>query len=168
MKYLKAILVVMLLSIISVCILNAQNIKTKIAASSTIYFDATVTKIIDVNTIKVLTTDSRSIETVRLIGIDIPGNIKMKNAIIMKKKAKVFLSTVIPVGTSVKLTFDVKPRDNYGRLCAYVWKDNLMINDYILKMGFATPYLVSQDIEYANMFQESYEEAIKEKIGLWQ
>src|SRR5262245_30337210 len=36
----------------------------------------------------------------------------------------------------VRLELDVKPRDRYGRLLAYVWSDETMINAELLRRGY--------------------------------
>ena len=40
-------------------------------------------------------------------------------------------------GGSVRLEFDGEPRDKYGRILAYVWVGNRMLNEELVRAGLA-------------------------------
>jgi len=134
----------------------------------------TVERVIDADTLK-LTNG----EEVQLIGIKVPEDEKKG------QEAMEFLKNLIR-GREVLLEYDVKKRDKYGRLSAYVYIEweilygesppdlylmddiyDLFINATILKTGYATPMTIPPNVKYADLFKELYEEARKEGRGLW-
>lgn len=69
--------------------------------------------------------------TIRLLGIDSPEKGQM-----CYKEAKEFLKKLIENKT-VKLEYDSRKKDSYGRLLAYVWIDDIFVNEEMIKNGFA-------------------------------
>jgi len=156
----------------------------------------TVERVIDGDILK-LTNGER----VRLIGIDTPEskpNNKAKRdskrtgkgletITEMGKSAKKFMEARISSGrSSIRLEYDVKKRDKYGRLLAYVFYDDmrmmqfvmkpaweygtssgLFLNAEIIKGGYATPMTFPPNVKYADVFKELYEEAREQERGLW-
>lgn len=68
----------------------------------------------------------------------------------------------------VKLTYDLTLVDSYGRVLAYIWKDGFLFNDFIIREGFASAFLVFPlRMDYEKRFRDSEEYARKEGKGLW-
>ncbi len=121
-------------------------------------------------------------ERVRLIGIDAPESRpnpraekqaekegKDSKAIIaMGKEATKFVKTLVKPGDEVKLEFDVEKRDRYGRLLAYVYlSDGKMLNEEIVKAGYANLLTIPPNVKYQKKFLKAYHEARENKRGLW-
>jgi len=119
-------------------------------------------------------------EKVRLIGVDTPESSinphiekqrslgDIKTILKLGEEAKRFVSSVMPVGTVVKLELDVQQRDKYGRLLAYVWlPDGRMLNEVLLKEGYAMLLTIPPNVKYEDRFREAYREAVTKKKGLW-
>lgn len=70
-------------------------------------------------------------------------------------------------GKIVKLEKDVSETDKYGRLLRYVWVDNLLVNDYLVKEGYARISTYPPDVKYQSLFSQSEKEARENKRGLW-
>lgn len=71
-------------------------------------------------------------------------------------------------GDKVKIEFDVRPRDLYGRLLGYVYLANgKMLNEEIIKAGYATVMTIPPNVKYQNRFLGAYKEARENKRGLW-
>ncbi len=143
-------------------------------ASFLFAYDCIVERVIDGDTLIC------SGEKVRLIGIDTPES--TINPYIEKQRslgdihtilyygnlAKKFVERLILPGTKVRLEFDVQQRDKYGRLLAYVWlPDGRMLNEVILKEGYAMLYTVPPNVKYENRLRKTYREAIEKRKGLW-
>jgi len=153
--------------------------------TSTVWAEVyTVEEVIDAATLK-LTNG----EMVRLIGIKTPDDDKMG------QEATEFVKSLLKERQEVRLEFDVQERDKYGRLLAYVFyglgyslKDRVslivphyyhlmddrkdeeytvFINATIIKAGYATPMTIPPNVKYAELFQKLYEEARRERRGLW-
>jgi len=71
------------------------------------------------------------------------------------------------LGKTVRLVKDVSDTDKYGRLLRYVYVDNLFVNDYMVKHGYAKTMMIKPDTAYFQVFNNSQNEAKIKKIGLW-
>jgi micrococcal nuclease len=69
--------------------------------------------------------------------------------------------------TTVKMEFDVQRRDKYGRLLAYLYlSDGRMLNEEIVKAGYANLMTIPPNVKYQERFLKAYREARKNKRGL--
>jgi micrococcal nuclease len=139
-----------------------------------------VKRIIDGDTIKVEYQDK--LESVRLIGIDTPEsrinkrthlqtreyNQDAQAIVELGKKAKDYANSLVKAGDTVKLEFDVQQRDKYRRLLGYVWlKNGKMLNEEIIKNGYAQPLTIPPNVKYQDRFLKAYKYARENKLGLW-
>ncbi len=140
-----------------------------------------VIKIIDGDTLWVHYGGQR--EKVKLIGIDTPEskvNTKAKRdaektgqdiKIItsMGKRATTYVSSLVKPGDKVTIEFDVEQRDRYGKLLGYVYLSNgKMLNEEIVKAGYATVMTIPPNVKYKDKFSRAYKEARERKRGLWE
>ncbi len=141
---------------------------------------AVVSKIIDGDTLKV--TYGGIKESVRLIGIDTPEsrvNDRAKRQakrsrhdirviISQGKKAKNFVKALIKPGDIVRIEFDIQQRDRYKRLLGYVYlSDGRMLNEEIIKAGYANLLTIPPNVKYRDRFRKAYRYAVENKRGLW-
>jgi micrococcal nuclease len=70
-------------------------------------------------------------------------------------------------GALVRLEFDQDQRDRYGRLLAYVFLGDELINLTLLRLGYATADPVPPDTRMAPDFEAAQEEAKEAGLGLW-
>lgn len=124
-----------------------------------------VTKITDGDTIRV-----EGIGPVRFIGIDTPE--KKTNVTELQcfgPEASAHLASLIPVGSEVRLEYDVERTDRYDRTLAYVYRasDNLFLNAAQIRDGFAQAYTVPPDVAHAEEFVALQREARDADRGLW-
>jgi micrococcal nuclease len=135
---------------------------------------AEVERVVDGDTVIVHIGGER--ERVRLIGIDTPeiahegssdrpGN----PAECFGDEAMRYTESLLPVGSEVRLERDVVPRDDYGRLLAYVYRlsDDLFVNMAIVRDGFAQPLTIPPNDTFASQFVEAARDAERESVGLW-
>lgn len=97
----------------------------------------------------------------RLIGIDTPekGDCYSQEA---TNKAKELLE-----GQEVTLEKDVSETDRYGRLLRYIWKGETLINEQLVKEGYASSYSYPPDIKYQDRMVAAQKEARDGNKGLW-
>ncbi|MDP6923472.1 MAG: thermonuclease family protein [Candidatus Scalindua sp.] len=120
---------------------------------------------------------------VRLIGIDAPESridrkaLKDANmsdhdieAIVeMGAKAKAYVNSLIKRGVFIKIEFDEKEMDRYGRLLCYVYLSNgKMLNEEIVRAGYANVKSVPPNVKYEDRFLEAFEYAQEMRRGLWE
>jgi micrococcal nuclease len=75
-------------------------------------------------------------------------------------------------GRTVRLEYDVQPRDRYGRLLAYAYVADasggeLMVNAELLRLGMAQQMTIPPNVKHADRFREIAAEARRGKRGLW-
>lgn len=70
-------------------------------------------------------------------------------------------------GQRVRLELDVQRRDQYGRLLAYVWVDDLMINAELVRLGYAQVMTVPPNVRYQALFLNLQREARAARRGLF-
>jgi micrococcal nuclease len=139
-----------------------------------------VIRVIDGDTIKM--DIQGNTESVRLIGIDTPesrANGKairdsersgrdMAAIISQGKEAAAFTCSRVKKGDSIRLETDVQQRDKYHRLLAYVWlSDGTMLNEAIVRAGYAQPATFPPNVRYQDLFLEAARDARKHERGLW-
>ena len=121
-----------------------------------------VKRVIDGDTI-VLSNEER----VRLIGVDTPETKHpYKPVEYFGKEAYRFTKKMVE-GKRVKLEFDWRERDRYGRLLAYVYLlDGTFLNAEIIKQGYGFAYN-KYPFKYLEEFRGYEQEARENKRGLW-
>ncbi len=122
-----------------------------------------IAKVIDGDTIKL-----QDNTKVRLIGIDSP-----EKGECYYEESTSFVKELLE-GKSVKLEKDISGKDKYDRLLRYVIivnedpeQDNLLVNDFIVRQGYAQAVASPPDNRYRDLFVSAQEEALREKRGLW-
>ncbi len=137
---------------------------TSITLSSPPTQDQTVkvTKVIDGDTIEI-----EGGQRVRYIGIDTPETVDPRRPVGCFGKEASNINKELVEGKEVRLEKDISEIDKYGRLLRYVYVDNLFVNDYLVKEGYAKASSYPPDIKYQEQFRKSEEEARLNKKGLW-
>jgi micrococcal nuclease len=67
----------------------------------------------------------------------------------------------------VRLELDVQTRDRHGRLLAYVWVGDTMINAELLRLGFAQVMTVPPNVRHQALFTKLQRDARAAGRGLW-
>ncbi len=125
-----------------------------------------VLKVLDGDTIKLANG-----MTVRYIGIDSPEN--SNNGSMECYAAEAYLvNRQLVEGKAVTLEKDVSDKDKYGRLLRYVYVKldsgfETMVNQYMIREGFARAATYPPDVKYSDLFIELQREAVVLDKGLW-
>lgn len=124
--------------------------------------DATVTKVTDGDTIVV-----NGATRVRLIGVDTPE--VYFGAQCYGPQASAWTKAALPVGTRVRLEYDLNRTDRYGRTLAYVYRlgDGLNVQVALLQLGLAAAYPFSDTPRYHEWFAAEATRAKAAGIGGW-
>ncbi len=143
-----------------------------------IYEKATVTKVIDGDTITV--DINGNTQNVRLIGVNTPETKHPKKGVeYYGKEASDFTKSQL-TGKTVYLQKDVSETDKYGRLLRFVWlnkpssinptKDEIeknMFNSILVKNGYANVATYPPNVSYQQNFIELERYAKEKNTGLW-
>ena len=104
-------------------------------------------------------------EIVRYIGIDSPETGQSSDDCFSQEAFDANRELV--EGKEVKLEKDVSDKDKYGRLLRYVWIDDIFVNKYLIKQGYALSAKYPPDTKYAEQFDSFQKQAKENNLGLW-
>jgi micrococcal nuclease len=127
---------------------------------------AVVTMVIDGDTIEVRLASSSSLERLRYIGIDTPERNLHSTPECGAEAARVANAALVE-GETVIVVPGRDPRDDYGRLLAYVYHEATFVNEVLVRDGWATALTISPNTDFAARFVEYEREATLERRGNW-
>ena len=120
----------------------------------------TVAAVSDGDTLRCRQGDRR----VRLLGIDAPEREQAPHG----ARARAQLLALAPVGRTVWLELDVRARDQYDRVLAWVWRpDSVLVNRELVRRGYAVVSLLPPNLRYERELRTAARDAQRERAGLW-
>ncbi len=121
-----------------------------------------VSKVIDGDTIEL--SDNRK---VRYIGINsFEMNNKRPETKCLAQKASEANRKLVE-NKEVEMEKDISDTDKYGRLLRYLWIDGLMVNEELVKNGWAEISNFPPDIKYQERFRLEQIKAELNNLGIW-
>ena len=127
---------------------------------------AEVIRVVDGDTIKVNISDKE--ETVRLLLIDTPETVHPSKPVQPYGPEASSFTKELLTGKNVQLEMDVGERDKYGRLLAYLYVDDQMVNEILLEKGLArVAYIFEPNTKYVDDFYTIQKQAQQQAIGIW-
>jgi micrococcal nuclease len=127
--------------------------------------EGTVVRVVDGDTIHVQLADR--VEKVRYIGVDSPEIHHPVKGEEPGGRAAASVNRGLVEGRRVRLELDVRTRDRWGRLLAYVWVGDTMINAELIRLGYAQVMTVPPNVRYQDLFVKLGREAREAGRGLW-
>ncbi len=133
--------------------------------------EAFVTRVVDGDTIEI-----EGGQKVRYIGIDTPETKHPRKPVQCFGHEAYEQNKKLVEGHVIRLERDVSETDRFGRLLRYVYLPQgvketttsaLMINDYLVRQGFAHAATFPPDVKYAEQFRQAATEAREAGRGLW-
>ncbi len=138
------------------------NIIPSISSTPSGRTKAKVLRVIDGDTLEL--TDKRR---VRYIGINTPESVDPRRPVqCFGKEASAFNKQLVEEQT-IEMEKDVSDIDKYGRLLRYVYVDDVFINEFLVRQGYASIDTIPPDVKYAQTFLQAQKEAREAKRGLW-
>lgn len=123
---------------------------------------ARVAKVIDGDTIEL--DDNRK---VRYIGINsFEMNDKRKGTKCLAEKATEANRKLVE-NKEIEMEKDISETDKYGRLLRYVWVGEIMVNEELIREGWAESSSFPPDIKYQERFRIEQIKAELNKVGIW-
>ena len=123
---------------------------------------ATVVSVVDGDTIKI-----EGGEVVRYIGVNTPETVAPNKPVECFGKEASAKNKELVQGKVVELVRDVSQRDRYGRLLRYVWLGDTMVNEQLVREGYAQVSTFPPDVRHEDVFIEAQRLAVREQKGLW-
>lgn len=127
--------------------------------------EGVVVRIVDGDTIHVQL--GARLEKVRYIGVDTPEVHHPSKGEEPGGREATVVNRELVSGRRVRLELDAQSRDRHGRLLAYVWVDDTMVNAELVRRGFAQVMTVPPNVRHQPLFLELQREARAAGRGLW-
>jgi len=124
-----------------------------------------VERVVDGDTI-VVRVDGRT-ERVRYIGVDTPESVKPGVPVQCFAKAAAAANRRLVLGRKVRLEYDAEARDRYGRLLAYVWRGDVLVNAELVRLGYGKPLEIAPNLAHAMELRRLASAARRAHLGLW-
>lgn|GEM_PF-419087 len=141
---------------------------------------AIVLSVIDSDTLRVRYKSNE--ERFKLVGITTPDT-KLNSAVLdnaekyekdvndillIGKRTLEFTKSLVKPKDKVSIEFDIQFLDKDGRYLGYVYlEDGRMLNEEIIKAGFASPSAERLNVKYKKKFQKAFADARENRKGLW-
>src|SRR5437870_9922631 len=127
--------------------------------------EGTVVRIVDGDTIHVRLADRT--EKVRYIGVNTPEVHHPRKGEEPGGREAAQVNRELVENKHVRLELDVQSRDRYGRLLAYVWIGETMINAELVRLGYAQVMTVPPNVRYQSLVLKLQRDAREAGRGLW-
>jgi micrococcal nuclease len=124
-----------------------------------------VVRVVDGDTIHVRVGDR--LEKVRYIGVNTPEVHHPRKGEEPGGRAALDVNRTLVSGRRVRLETDVQSRDRYGRLLAYVWVGEVMVNAELLRRGYAQVMTIPPNVRHQALFVTLQRDAREAERGLW-
>lgn len=127
--------------------------------------EAEVLRVVDGDTIEVLVGGQE--EDVRYIGVDTPESVTPGEPVeCFGRRAGAFNERLVG-GRRVTLRFDRERHDPYGRLLAYVYAGERMVNAELVRRGYARTLTIAPNDSRAALLARLERDAGRAGRGLW-
>lgn len=107
---------------------------------------------------------------VRFLGIDTPESVHpYKEVEEYGKDASEYTCNLLKNANIIELSYenDLSKTDKYGRILAWVWADNELVQEKLVSIGYAeVKYIYAKYSKLDNLYKVE-EEAKNKKIGIW-
>lgn len=147
---------------------NFNKIENKNNASDTNRITVELDSVVDGDTAKFKMNDETI--TVRFLGINTKETVHPEiGEEAWGKEASDFTKEKLKSATKIEIELDgvADKKDKYDRYLAWIWIDDELLQNLLIKSGLAETYMLQNNYKYAGKLQESEEIAKNNKLGIW-
>ena len=112
----------------------------------------------------------KDIIVVRFLGINTPETVdRSKEEEPFGREASNFTEEKLKNAKKIEIEYDecAQKKDKYGRSLSWIWVDDNLLQEEIVKNGLAKTYMLQNNYKYAGNLQLAEEQAKENKIGIW-
>ncbi|MCI9017121.1 MAG: thermonuclease family protein [Clostridia bacterium] len=152
----------------AVCYDENFNIINNTTNSSNERIEVTYSESIDGDTAKFKLNEETII--VRFLGIDTPETVHPSlGEQPYGKEGSNYTKEKLQNANKIELEYDSNSSktDKYGRHLVWIWVDDSLLQEELIREGLAQTYMLQDNYTYAWILQEKQEEAKQEKVGIW-
>jgi len=106
-------------------------------------------------------------ERIRYIGIDTPETKHPRKPVQRMGPEATMANRILVEGRRVRLEYDAQRRDRYGRTLAYVHVGTVMVNERLVRAGYARVSTYPPNVKYVERFVAAQSAARAARAGLW-
>lgn len=141
---------------------SEQTVEAQVAEAEPQKETVEVTRIIDGDTIEI-----EGGQKIRYIGIDTPESKDPNRPVECFSSEATQKNEELVAGKEIRLEKDVSETDRYGRLLRYVYVDDQMVNEILVREGYAQASAYPPDVKHQDLFDSAESEAREQEKGLW-
>lgn len=105
---------------------------------------------------------------VRFLAIDTPESVHPTVEVeAYGKDASSYTCELLTNAKKIELEYEKNKTDKYGRYLAWVWVDDLLLQDELIKNGYAEVAYLYGDYKYTSLLQDHQEIAKAKKLNIW-
>ena len=130
--------------------------------------EVTFSKCVDGDTIKVKVKNKEA--TVRMLAVDTPESVHPKKKVeYYGKEASDYTCNLITNSKKIELEYDINSDkyDKYERLLAWVFVDDYLLQDKLVRNGYAEVAYLYGNYKYTDLLKDHEVLAKQERIGIW-
>lgn len=108
--------------------------------------------------------------TVRFLGINTPETVdKQRGEEPYGKEASQFTQEKLENAKKIEIEYDNNSdkQDKYGRTLAWIWVDDVLLEEELVKNGLAETYMLQNNYRYAGSLQLAEKSAKDKNLGIW-
>lgn len=106
-------------------------------------------------------------EKLRYIGINTPESVDPRRPVECFGKEASLRNKELVEGKIIGIEKDVSQTDRFGRLLRYVYVGDVMINEQLVREGYAFASAYPPDVKYQERLQAAEQDAKENRRGLW-
>lgn len=86
----------------------------------------------------------------------------------MAIEAAEFTCTQLMNATSIYIEYDGRREDDYGRVLGWIWVDDVLLQEAIVKAGYVDNFYNYNNVKYKRLIDAAYQEAKQARVGLFE
>lgn len=107
-------------------------------------------------------------KTVRFLAVDTPETVKPGTGVQpYGKEASNYTCSLLKKSKSIRLEYESEKTDKYGRVLAWIFVDDKLLQEQLISKGYAKVAYLYGDYKYTNVLKSAEEKAKSSKIGIW-
>lgn len=83
-------------------------------------------------------------------------------------EAAEFTCALLMKASSIYIEYDGRREDDYGRVLGWIWVDDVLLQEAIVKAGYVDYFYNYDNVKYKRRIDAAYQEAKQARVGLFE